>query len=122
MTLRRLDLAAEILDPTHSTAAQRSEGDLDRVGLDASGNLVREHHYEIHNNNGVDHPTFDETRSILTCIRVNDGPNKGDLYTGSNHGMTLFRGDLYGDHRHPTFNYPECPAPSDPAPPTSSHP
>ena len=65
-------LAAEIPDPTHSTPAQRSEGDLDRVGLDASGNLVREHHYEIHNNNGVDHITFDETRSIHACIRVND--------------------------------------------------
>jgi len=43
-----------------------------------------EHHYEIHNNNGVEHPTFDETRSILSCIRVNEGPRKGDLYTGSN--------------------------------------
>ena len=115
-------LAAEILDPTHSTPAQRSEGDLDRVGLDASGNLVREHHYEIHNNNGVDHPTFDETRSILTCIRVNEGPNKGDLYTGSNHGMTLIRGDLYGDHRHPTFNYPDCPAPDPAAPPPAFDP
>jgi hypothetical protein len=110
-------LAPEIPDPTHSTAAQRSEGDLDRVGLDASGNLVLEHHYEIHNNNGVEHPTFDETRSILTCIRVNDGPRKGDLYTGSNHGMTLIRGDLYGEHRHPTFDYPSCPAPADPAAP-----
>jgi hypothetical protein len=109
--------AKELDDPTHSTAAQRSEGDLDRVALDASDNLVLEHHYEIHNNNGVEHTTFDETRSILTCIRVNDGPNKGDLYTGSNHGLTLIRGDSYGDHRHPTFDYPDCPAPADPAAP-----
>ena len=113
-------LAGEIPDPTHSTPAQRSEGDLDRVGLDAAGNLVREHHYEIHNNNGVEHPTFDETRSILSCIRVNEGPRKGDLYTGSNHGLTLIRGDLYGDHRHPTFDYPQCPAPATPGAPPSA--
>jgi hypothetical protein len=110
-------LAGEIPDPTHSTPAQRSEGDLDRVALGAGGTLVREHHYEIHNNNGMDHPTFDEVRSILACIRVNEGPRKGDLWLGSNHALTLIRGDLYGDHKHPTFDYPECPAGTDPTAP-----
>lgn len=119
-------LANEIPDPTHSTVAQRSEGDLDRISVDANGNVVREFHYEIHNNNGGDKPTFDEVRSILACIRVNDGPRKGDLWLGSNHALTLIRGDLYGDHKHPTFDYPDCApgagTPFDPARPCDAFP
>jgi len=43
-------------------------------------------------------------------VRVDDGPFKGEVYFGSNHGLTRVRGDLYGDHRHPTFDYPSCAA------------
>jgi hypothetical protein len=106
-----------IPDPEHSTPEERAQGDVDRVALDAVGNLAVEHHYEIHNNNGInpdgtikDKKSFDETRTILSCVRVNEGPFRGEVYFGSNHGLTRVRGDLYGDHRHPTFDYPSCAA------------
>jgi hypothetical protein len=108
----------ELADPLHSTVEQRAEGDVDRFALDDAGNLSLEFHYEFHNNNGInpdgsikDKKSFDETRGIISCVRLNDGPLKGEVYFGSNHGLTRVRGDAYGDHRHPTFDYPPCGTP-----------
>ena len=108
---------SELADPLHSTVEQRAEGDVDRFELDGAGDLSLEFHYEMHNNNGInpdgtikDKKTFDETRTILSCVRVNEGPFAGEVYFGSNHGLTRVRGDAYGDHRHPTFDYPSCSA------------
>jgi hypothetical protein len=110
----------ELADPLHSTVEQRAEGDVDRFALDDAGNVSLELHYEIHNNNGInadgtikDKKTFDETRAILSCVRVNEGPFQGEVYFGSNHGLTRVRGDEFGDHRHPVFDYPACPNPPD---------
>jgi hypothetical protein len=106
--------ADELPEPLHSTFEQRQEGDVDRVALDDAGDLSLEFHHEFHNNNGitpdgvVKRTTFDETRGILSCVRVNDGPFQGEVYFGSNHGLTRVRGDDYGDHRHPNFDYPSC--------------
>jgi hypothetical protein len=104
----------ELDDPLHATLEQRLAGDVDRVALE-DGNLVLDFHYELHNNNGLhadgtihDKIFFDETRAILSCVRIDSGPFEGELYFGSNHGLTRVRGDAYGDHRHPTFDYPSC--------------
>ncbi len=87
--------------PEEITEEEKLEGDLDRFALAADGTLRLEHHHRIQNSKSR---WMDHTRNILDCARVVGGPNHGDLYLGSNHGVTLIRGDEYADHRHAVFD------------------
>ncbi|MGZ3461364.1 MAG: hypothetical protein ACXU86_22975, partial [Archangium sp.] len=46
---------------------------------------------------------FDEDRAVLTCVKVMRGRDKGDVYIGTNHGVTHIRGLNYNSHRHPVW-------------------
>lgn len=76
------------------------EGDLDAVRLQPDGSVALEKHLVIRNTND---PHYDEDRSVLTCVRVTRGPFRGELYLGTNHGVTRVRGLDYNAHRHPVF-------------------
>jgi hypothetical protein len=105
------------------------QGDVDVVRLDGSGQIVLEEHLHqsIRNTeddqgnprvqtgprvladvsnlgirNSNDHH-YDEDRSILSCITVMHGRDMGDVYVGSNHGVTRIRGLEYNAHRHPVW-------------------
>lgn len=75
-------------------------GDVDRMSLMTDGSLELDFHYQLQNSNAR---WMDHTRSIFSLARVVGGPNHGDVYVGSNHGVTLIRGDEYADHRHAIF-------------------
>ena len=96
-------LAPESVNPFDEPAAIRAQGDLDRLALDVTGAVTLEHHYDLHNTND---PRYNETRSVVSCIRQNDGrsPYYGDLYLGTNHAVTRVQGDGYADHRHVLFS------------------
>ncbi|EPX58475.1 hypothetical protein D187_003947 [Cystobacter fuscus DSM 2262] len=76
------------------------EGDLDVVRLRPDGGVALEQHLVIRNTND---PHYDEDRSVLTCVRVARGAFRGELYLGTNHGVTRVRGLDYNAHRHPVF-------------------
>ncbi|WNG24865.1 hypothetical protein F0U62_13230 [Cystobacter fuscus] len=76
------------------------EGDLDVVRLRPDGGVELEQHLVIRNTND---PHYDEDRSVLACVRVARGPFRGELYLGTNHGVTRVRGLDYNAHRHPVF-------------------
>ncbi|WP_341868205.1 hypothetical protein [Corallococcus sicarius] len=105
------------------------DGDVDAVKLDAAnGQVLFEEHLNksVRNNvdengkpfiqrgpsvvagvslgirNSNDHH-FDEDRSILSCVSVMTGANKGDVYVGSNHGVTRLRNLEFNAHRHPVW-------------------
>lgn len=90
--------------------AEYQKGDLDAVHLESDGTVVLEEHLwrsagvsggsqrlGIRNTNDFH---YDEDRSVLTCQRVMRGRDKGDVYIGTNHGVTLVRGLTYNSHRH----------------------
>jgi hypothetical protein len=91
-------------EPWNATDADKAMGDADVVEVKPDGSIALVQHLEIHNSN--DHH-YDETRSILACAKVMRGPNKGDLFLGTNHAVTRIRGLAYSDHRHPVFRYPD---------------
>jgi hypothetical protein len=76
------------------------QGDLDAVRLQPDGRVALEKHLALRNTND---PHFDEDRSVLTCTRVTRGPFRGELYLGTNHGVTRVRGLDFNAHRHPVF-------------------
>lgn len=92
------------------------QGDMDAVRLDAAAGVVKleEHLYQsagssratgnpnigLHNSNDYH---FDEDRSIYSCKRVMRGQYAGEVYIGTNHGVTRIRGLVYSSHRHPAF-------------------
>lgn len=92
--------------------AEYQKGDLDVVRLNPAGTIELEEHLSksarpngpqnigIRNTN--DHH-FDEDRSVLTCTKVMRGPHKGELYIGTNHGVTRIKGLQYNSHRHPVW-------------------
>ncbi|AKU92209.1 hypothetical protein [Vulgatibacter incomptus] len=86
--------------PEDLSETDKLYGDVDRMELLPDGTLALEHHYKIQNTNSK---WMDHTRSIFSLARVTGGPNHGDVYVGSNHGVTLLRGDDYADHRHAIF-------------------
>ncbi len=94
----------DLEDPGHATEAEKAQGDADLVALGADGQVTLEKHLTITNSND---PRWDETRSILTCVKVMRGPFAGEVYFGTNHAVTRVRGEDYSDHRHPVFKYPE---------------
>ncbi|NOK15022.1 hypothetical protein [Corallococcus exercitus] len=104
------------------------QGDVDAVKLDGSGQVAFETHINqsrrantdasgkpfiqtgptvvdgvslgIRNSN--DHH-FDEDRAMLSCASVLRGPNKGDVFFGTNHGVVRIRDLTYNAHRHPVW-------------------
>jgi hypothetical protein len=103
------------LDPTFL------EGDLDAVRLTAEGTLVLEEHISRSfrrnkhdgsitrnppNNTGIRNSNdwrYDEDRAVLSCVKVMRGRDKGEVYIGTNHGVTRIRGLEYNSHRHPVW-------------------
>lgn len=88
-------------EPELLTEEEKLLGDMDRFALRDDGSLALEFHHKMENSNVR---WMDHTRSILDCARVVGGPNHGDLYIGSNHGVTVIRGDDYADHRHAVWS------------------
>lgn len=96
--------------------AEYQKGDMDVVKLTPDGNIVLEEHLQrsarpngpqdvgIRNTN--DHH-FDEDRSVLTCTKVMHGPHRGQIYIGTNHGVTRISGLYYNSHRHPVWFEPK---------------
>ncbi len=86
------------------------KGDLDVVKLQPDGGVVLETHLgrsargngpqDIGIRNTNDHH-FDEDRSVLSCVKVMRGKHAGQLYIGTNHGVTRIQGLTYNSHRHP---------------------
>ncbi|WP_224244880.1 hypothetical protein [Hyalangium gracile] len=106
-------------DPTRFDPVRYEEyqkGDLDAVKLTEDGSIVLEEHLQksarpngpqnvgIRNTN--DHH-FDEDRTVLSCTKVMHGQHKGELYIGTNHGVTRIRGLVYNSHRHPIWYKPK---------------
>ncbi len=104
-------------DPDESRYSEEAyreyqKGDMDAVRLTVDGSIELEEHLQrsarpngpqdigIRNTN--DHH-FDEDRSVLSCARVMRGPRRGELYIGTNHGVTRIRGLVYNSHRHPVW-------------------
>jgi hypothetical protein len=90
------------------------KGDLDAVRLAEDGSVILEEHLwrsigvsggkmpiGIRNTNDWH---YDEDRSVFTCKRVTRGPFRGDLYIGTNHGVTRIQGLVYNSHRHPVWD------------------
>lgn len=117
------ELQPEVPDKPHAYVAAPGEphysadrfeeyqkGDLDVVRLGTDGKVELEEHLwrsvgvsggkqqlGIRNTNDFH---YDEDRSVLTCQRVMRGRDRGDVYIGTNHGVTLIRGLTYNSHRH----------------------
>ncbi|WP_174486543.1 hypothetical protein [Myxococcus sp. CA040A] len=98
--------------------AEYQKGDLDAVRLGSDGKVELEEHLwrsagvsggkqqlGLRNTNDFH---YDEDRSVLTCQRVMRGRDRGDVYIGTNHGVTLIRGLTYNSHRHAAW-YRETP-------------
>ena len=77
-----------------------AQGDADAVRVGEDGQVTLEAHLDIRNTNDRH---FDEDRSVLTCTRVTRGRFRGEVYVGTNHGVTRVRGLEYDAHRHPVF-------------------
>lgn len=99
-------------EPHYSASrfAEYQKGDLDVVRMEEDGKVVLEEHLwrsvgvsggkqelGVRNTNDFH---YDEDRSVLTCQRVMRGRDRGDVYIGTNHGVTLIRGLVYNSHRH----------------------
>jgi len=83
--------------PEELSEEEKLLGDLDRFVLQPDGTLALEFHHRLQNSKAK---WMDHTRLILDCARVVGGPNHGDLFVASNHGVTIIRGNDYADHRH----------------------
>lgn len=91
------------------------KGDMDVVQLDQSGSISLVEHLWRSAGTSTGWPRkdlgiqntndwhYDEDRSVLTCQRVMKGRHKGDLYIGTNHGVTRIQGLVYNSHRHPIW-------------------
>jgi hypothetical protein len=108
------DPDATRFDPVKYSEYQK--GDLDVVKLGANGQVMLEEHLgrsarfngpsDIGIRNTNDHH-FDEDRSVFTCVKVMRGPYRGEVYIGTNHGVTRIRGLEYNSHRHPVWFRPK---------------
>jgi hypothetical protein len=101
---------------TEEKYAHFQKGDMDVVRLNDTGNDVelKIHIFQsagtsrpdnneplgIHNTNDYH---FDEDRSVYSCQRVMRGPYAGEIYIGTNHGVTRIREYTYNSHRHPAW-------------------
>lgn len=90
------------------------KGDMDVVKLNPDGTVSLEEHLTqtvryhgkaqsqlgIRNSNAW---IYDEDRTVMVCTKVMRGPNRGDIFIGTNHGITMIRGLVYNSHRHPVW-------------------
>ncbi|AGC48851.1 hypothetical protein MYSTI_07579 [Myxococcus stipitatus DSM 14675] len=92
------------------------KGDVDAVTVSDDGTdiVLREH---LFRSKGTSRPSrnepigirnsndfhYDEDRSVYSCVRVMQGPYEGEVYVGTNHGVTRIRGYEYSSHRHPAY-------------------
>lgn len=102
-------------DPSLFDPARYDEykkGDMDVVKLQADGTIALEEHLgRASRNNGANFMGvrntndyhFDEDRSILSCTKVMRGTYKGEVYIGTNHGVTRIKGLSFTSHRHPIW-------------------
>jgi hypothetical protein len=109
-------------DPVRYEEFQK--GDLDAVQLGEDGRVSLEEHLwrsvgpsggkvpmGIRNTNDYH---FDEDRTVVSCTRVMRGPLAGELFIGTNHGVTRIQGLVYNSHRHPGwYRYPEDEPPNE---------
>jgi hypothetical protein len=82
------------------TLDEPSPGDVDVVQLNPDGGVSLTRHLSVFNSN--DHH-YNHVQGVYTCVKVMRGDQRGDVYTGSNHAITRFRGLDYSDHRHPVW-------------------
>ncbi len=89
------------------------KGDLDVVTVNSEGTISLETHLgKTTSTSGYDRLGirntndwhYDEDRSVLACVRVTRGPHRGELYIGTNHGVTRIKDLTYNSHRHPTWD------------------
>ncbi|MFL5320135.1 MAG: hypothetical protein ACJ790_10810 [Myxococcaceae bacterium] len=91
------------------------KGDLDLVKVNDDGSIALETHVSesvryqgaAQNKLGIRNSNdwmFDEDRSVLVCHRLRKGGNRGDLFIGTNHGVTMIRGSVFNSHRHPVWD------------------
>ena len=91
------------------------KGDLDVVRFGDDGRVSLEEHLwrsvgpsggkvpmGIRNTNDFH---FDEDRTVVSCTRVMRGPLAGEVFIGTNHGVTRIQGLVYNSHRHPSWYY-----------------
>ena len=105
-------------DPARYDPVRREEykkGDMDVVKLEGSGTVALEEHLGRNNRRGSKNGDnwmglrnsndyhFDEDRSVLSCTKVMRGTHKGELYIGTNHGVTRVQGLTFNSHRHPIW-------------------
>ncbi|MFE8603156.1 hypothetical protein [Archangium violaceum] len=101
-------------DPVRYQEYQK--GDLDVVKLQPDGSVALETHLsrsarsngpqDVGIRNTNDHH-FDEDRSVLSCTKVMRGKHRGQVYIGTNHGVTRIQGTVYNSHRHPVWFKPK---------------
>ncbi len=101
----------EIADPSNP---EYQKGDMDLVQVNADGTVSLETHLgrttsnSGHNALGIRNTNnwwYDEDRGVLACTKVMRGMNRGDVFIGTNHGVTRIRGDMYNSHIHPIWYY-----------------
>lgn len=89
------------------------QGDVDVVRMKDDGKVALEAHLgETTDRSGYKHLGirnsndwhWDEDRSVLACQRVMRGKHKGEVYIGTNHGVTRIRGLTYNAHRHANWD------------------
>lgn len=90
-------------EPEELTEEEKLQGDVDRMTLQGDGTLRLDHHYQLQN---TEARWMDHTRIILSCEYVRSGPSAGDVIIGSNHGVSVLRGDDFVDHRHAVWTTP----------------
>ncbi|MCE9671030.1 hypothetical protein LY474_24780 [Myxococcus stipitatus] len=98
--------------------AEFLKGDMDvvRINDDGTDIVLREH---LSKSAGTSRPGggeklgiqntndfhYDEDRSVYSCVRVMRGPYEGEVYIGTNHGVTRIREYTYNSHRHPKWDW-----------------
>lgn len=89
------------------------KGDVDVVRLEPDGTIALEDHLgRTTDRSGFRHLGvrntndwhYDEDRSVLVCVKVMRGRDRGEVYIGTNHGVTRIRGLEYNSHRHPVWD------------------
>lgn len=110
---RTYDLNNAQLTDVNDPEFQR--GDLDVVRVDGDGQISLQTHLSesvvyagaAQNKLGIRNTNdwhFDEDRSVLVCRKLRKGPRAGDVFIGTNHGVTMIRGTTYNSHRHPVWD------------------
>lgn len=101
---------SDVNDPDYA------KGDLDVVQLNPEGTISLTEH--LWRSSGTSQPWppvnlgirnsndwhYNEDHTVLTCAKVMRGRDRGEVYIGTNHGVTRIRGLVYNSHRHPIWD------------------